>query len=208
MVKLKICGLRRNIDIEYVNRHLPDYIGFIFAESKRQVEPEQVKLLTGQLDYRIKKVGVFVNAALDKVLHTVDLCGLDVVQIHGDESPEYIYELKSKLKGTEVWKAIRVKDADSIKTMKAYNADAFVLDAYVDGCYGGAGKTFDWSLAIEAKNYGNIVLAGGLNLKNVREATGLVHPFAVDISSGVETDGFKDEEKIKDFIYSVRRNVY
>lgn len=208
MIKLKICGLRREEDVLYVNKHLPDYIGFVFAESRRRVEPELVENLGELLHPKIKRVGVFVNEEMDKVSQIAELCKLNVVQLHGDESSQYFEKLKNRLSGIEVWKAIRVKDENSIKCMLAYKADAFVLDAYVDGSYGGAGRTFDWNLAMEAKKNGNVILAGGLNLKNIKEALGIVHPFAVDISSGVETDGFKDEGKIKDFIYSVRGNVY
>lgn len=208
MIKVKICGLRREIDIEYVNRYRPDYIGFVFAQSKRRVEPKEAKRISEFLDCRIKKAGIFVNEKLENIIKTVGICGLDVVQIHGDETTEFINKLKEEKNGVEVWKAVRVKDEESIKILETYHADAFLLDAYVEGSYGGAGKAFDWNLASLAKKYGKIILAGGLNLSNITEAIRIVQPFAVDISSGVETEGFKDEEKIKNFVYSVRGNVY
>jgi phosphoribosylanthranilate isomerase len=208
MVKVKICGLRREIDIEYVNMHKPDYIGFIFAESKRQVDPEEIKRITKTLDSRIKKAGVFVNESLENMIKTIENCGLNIVQLHGGESCKLIDKLRKKAKHVELWKAVRVKDEESLKELEDYSVDAFLLDAYVEGFYGGLGKTFDWNLAVQAKKYGKIILAGGLNLENIQEAIRLVQPFAVDISSGVETEGFKDESKIKKFIYSVRKNAY
>ena len=208
MIKVKICGLRRAEDVAYVNAHLPDYVGFIFAPSKRRVTMEEAVKLSEMLQERIKTVGVFVNESLEKVLTTSEACNLHVLQLHGDEPPAYVKALKKAAPGKTVWKAVRVKEPGSIEVLGQYEADAYLLDAYVEGTYGGAGVAFDWNLAAAAQKYGNIILAGGLNLQNVREAIGIVKPFGVDISSGVETDGWKDESKIKDFIYSVRRNVY
>lgn len=208
MTKIKICGLKRELDIEYVNRHKPEYIGFVFAESKRRVSPKEAKKLSQKLDSGIKKTGVFVNETIDNVIATAKMCSLDVIQLHGEESQEFICMLQEKNPGTEIWKAIRVKSKEELKIMENYNVTGFLLDAYIEGTYGGAGKTFDWNLAVMAKKYGKIILAGGLESSNVNEAIALVQPFAVDISSGVETEGNKDEEKIKSFIYNVRRNMY
>lgn len=218
MTKIKICGIRREADVEYVNRYLPDYVGFIFAESKRKVSPEQAGILSGMLDKTIKKVGVFVNEDPCVIIQTAAGCGLGAVQVHGDETPEYFSELKEYLDGevevqkraeackkVEVWKAVRVKDRNSIDRMAEFDADCFVLDAHVESGYGGTGKSFDWNLAAEAKKYGNIILAGGLTPQNVEEAIKVVQPFGVDVSSGVETDGFKDESKVREFIHSVKR---
>lgn len=207
MTKVKICGLKRKEDIEYVNKYLPDYIGFVFAESKRRVSVELAESLKKNLSPEIKTVGVFVNEDLESLLETIKRLSLDCVQIHGDESSMYIEALKEKLKGErkiEIWKAIRVKDGDSIEKMSEYNVDAFVLDAYIEGAYGGGGKTFDWELASKAKEYGKIILAGGLNTENVKEAIDKLAPFGVDVSSGVETSGYKDGDKIRDFIYKAR----
>lgn len=206
--KIKICGIRREADIDCVNRFLPDYIGFVFAKSKRQVTPEYVRKLKAGLDTRIETVGVFVNEELIRILNIVSECSLDVVQIHGDESPEYVSELKSELQKefplVEIWKAIKIKDKDSSKNAKNYDVGTFVLDTYTEGMYGGCGKAFDWALCKEVKEFGKIVLAGGLNLDNVSEAIEALQPNAVDVSSGVETDGWKDELKIKEFIDKVR----
>ncbi len=209
MALVKICGIRREADIEYVNRHLPDYIGFVFTPSKRRITIDFSRYLVSNLNPRIKKAGIFVNEDLNQVVSAAESCELDAVQIHGDESPGYISELRRRLGSrTKVWKAVRVKEPDSIKSLDEYEADSYVLDAYSESGYGGAGITFDWNIAAECKKYGNIILAGGLNVQNLSEAIRTVSPYAVDVSSGVETEGFKDEDKIKKFIYAARCNVY
>ncbi|MFZ5987170.1 MAG: phosphoribosylanthranilate isomerase [Bacillota bacterium] len=209
MTGVKICGLRRKEDIEYVNCYLPHYIGLVFAKSKRQVSKELAADLRAELASDIKAVGVFVNEDALEVAEITRYCGLDCIQLHGDESPEYIESLKEALHGenikrVEIWKAVRVRDEESVKSMSLYDVDAFLLDTYVEGSFGGAGKTFDWELACLAKKYGKIILAGGLDTGNVSGAVGMVRPFAVDVSSGVETDGFKDEVKISSFIKEVK----
>ncbi|MCX7921279.1 MAG: phosphoribosylanthranilate isomerase [Clostridia bacterium] len=220
MAKIKICGIRRQEDVTYVNRVLPEYIGFVFAKSKRQVTPECAEQLGAALDGRIQAVGVFVNEDIKAVVDIACKCRLNAVQIHGDETPEYISVLRKELDllqlnidkanrypvegSIQIWKAVRVKDISSITAMKDYKVDAFVLDTFVEGHYGGAGITFDWRLVKEAQQYGSIILAGGLNQRNVQKAVDEVAPLAVDISSGVESDGFKDEKKIRDFICAVR----
>jgi len=212
--KVKICGLRRREDIEIVNIHLPDYAGFVFAESKRKVTPELAKELSGMLDKRVKSVGVFVNEKPETVLDISIECDLDVVQLHGDETPAFIKELKKNKIQSAIWKGIRVQDSRSIRSIQDYNIDepnveAFVLDAFAEGVYGGTGSTFDWKLAREAGKFGRIILAGGLNVHNLREAIAAVRPYAVDVSSGVESCGYKDESKIRDFICTARGwNIY
>ncbi len=215
MTRIKICGLKREQDIEYANRHLPDYAGFVFAPGRRQVDISRARTLSLMLDNKIKRAGIFVNQSTEEVSGAAIQCGLDVIQIHGDEPPVYFKELRQKLKcsgcadrNIAVWKAIRVKGPDCLNQMPLYDADAFVLDSFTDGSYGGAGKTFDWGLAAEAEKYGDIILAGGLTECNVQNAISVTRPFAVDVSSGVETDGRKDEDKIKRFIYSVRSSSY
>lgn len=211
MTKVKICGLTRERDIEIVNRHLPDYAGFVFSESRRRIAAGKAAELCAGFDRRIKKAGVFVNEKLSDVLEIAAMCRLDVIQVHGDESPEFISCLKKKLPGVEVWKAVRVRDANSITKIRdyfmeqEYFPDAIVLDAYSNKGYGGTGKTFDWKIAKEAAVNCRIILAGGLAPENVKEAVEIVCPYAVDVSSGVETEGYKDEIKIRDFINAVRR---
>lgn len=213
MTKIKICGIKRIEDIHYVNKCLPDYIGFVFAESKRRVSVEQVRKLKKDLDTRIKTVGVFVNEDIEKTVEISTACGLDCIQLHGDEDPQYLNTLRNSLNsnpsgnGVEIWKAVRVKDESSILLLKLYKVEAFVLDAFVEGSYGGAGKLFDWNLANLAKTYGKIFLAGGLNVDNVSNAVESVSPHGVDVSSGVETDGRKDESKIQCFMNKVRKKM-
>lgn len=206
MVKVKICGIKMKIDVSCINKYLPEYAGFVFASSARQVDAQTAKALAAYLDDRIKKVGVFVNENVHRVVEIAAECGLDAVQVHGDEPPVYFAKLRELLcsKPVEIWKAMRVKDRDTINEMSCYDVDAFVLDAYNENSYGGAGKAFDWDIAAKAGKRGRIILAGGLNPQNVSEAVRIVRPFAVDVSSGVETGGYKDISKIRDFINAAR----
>lgn len=214
MTKVKICGIKRKEDVGFINRHLPDYAGFVFAESKRRVTAEEAEVLACDMDRRIKRVGVFVNEKLSSVIDTIRKCRLDAVQLHGDETPEYIAGVRNQLasmgelRGTEIWKAVRIKGAESLESLFTFKADRILLDTYTEGAYGGSGQTFDWKLALKLQEHFSIIVAGGLNNANVRQAIRTVSPFAVDVSSGVETNGVKDEDKIKDFIYSARYNFY
>lgn len=218
MTKIKVCGIKREKDIEFINKYLPDYIGLVFAESRRRVSAEQAKILTEKLSDCVTIVGVFVNENINNIIETAHYCNLDIIQLHGDESPLFVQNLRHALNGRkhnkdncmssgrEIWKAIRVKDKESVKQIKDYNADKYLLDVYIEGVYGGVGRTFDWNAAVLAKKYGDIILAGGLTPQNAALAVSIARPFAVDVSSGVETEGTKDEEKIKQFIYSIRNN--
>lgn len=201
MTKIKICGLTRKEDIESVNRWLPDYIGFVFCESRRQVTPEQAGLLKAGLDSRIKAVGVFVN---EPVISIVKLCNtgvIDVVQLHGDESEEYIRELKNQI-DCPVIKAVRVKSAEQIWQAEKLSCDLLLLDTYQKEQYGGSGKTFDYSMIPFLQK--RFFLAGGLENSNIAQAIEKCNPYGVDISSGLETDGLKDENKIRQIIQTVR----
>lgn len=200
--KIKICGITQTETVEVLNRMKPDYAGFVFAESKRQVTPQQAENLIARLDSSIEQVGVFVNAEENFAADTARRCGLNIIQLHGDESPEYAQRLSEKT-GCEIWRAIRVKDSDSLLQMQAYPADRFLLDAYLPNAYGGGGSAFNWDLLREIDT-SQIILAGGLNIENISEAIRQVSPFGVDISSGVETDGRKDPQKIEKIIRGVR----
>ncbi|WP_405289144.1 phosphoribosylanthranilate isomerase [Methanobrevibacter sp.] len=206
MVKLKICGMRRSEDIEMANRHKPDYIGFVFAESPRKVSYEQAKELSGLLSDEIVPVGVFVNEHMKLIVDLFKDGIIEMAQLHGDEDEKYIRNLKDKSieetgKQIPVINAIEIKDGadynDELLKWRDSASDYFILDSGK-----GSGKTFDWSLIdIESEFFKNsIFLAGGLNSENLALAIGEFNPFAVDLSSSVETDGFKDEEKIKDII--------
>lgn len=205
MAGIKICGITNEKEIEILNRYLPDYAGFVFAKSKRQLTTDVAGRLAGKLAGSVRKVGVFVNAVQEDLLEAVAAAGLHAIQLHGDETSEDIERLRCKLDSyIEIWKAIRVKDAGSLNKLGGYGADRYLLDAYIEGSYGGAGKSFDWKYAEAAGTRGCIILAGGLNPENVAAAVMAVNPFAVDVSSGVESGGSKDEAKIRDFMNAVR----
>lgn len=199
MVKVKICGLKNMEDVNAVNRHLPDYAGFVLAlGSPRSLSIERAGQLCRELDRSIKRVGVFVDQDYDFIMRAVEGCGLDVIQLHGGEPQE----LCLRFSGVEVWKAVRVTGPAALSELDQWPVDALVLD----GLKPGSGCAFDWSLLSGICLSHRIILAGGLNADNVRQAMTLIQPYGVDVSSGVESNGFKDEEKIRAFIESVRRN--
>lgn len=200
MVKVKICGLRRKEDIEYANELKPDYVGFVFAKSKRQIEVEQALDLISLLDKEIKTVGVFVNEPVENALKIAQTLNLDVLQFHGDETQDYI----DNFKNFTVWKAIRIKDKEDLEKTKEFKVNSFVFDTLTKKEYGGTGKTFNWEVLKGFELNVPIILAGGLNENNVEEAIRIVNPYAVDVSSGVETEGYKDFKKLKSFIEKVR----
>lgn len=205
-MKVKICGIRRAEDIEIVNKYLPDFIGFIFVPaSKRYVEPKIVADLKKNLDPRIKTVGVFVNESIEKIREIKKECSLDVVQLHGEETPQFCEEL-----GGRIWKAIRVKDEDCVEILDTYAeyTELLLLDTYVDGTHGGTGQAFDWDLIEFFSTDYNIGLAGGITRENVLQAKKKVEPQLIDVASGSETNGIKDEEKIKDIIQIIRGKKY
>ncbi len=202
MISVKVCGLTRPEDIDAVNRFAPDYVGFVFAPSRRQVSPETARRLIRGLAEGILPVGVFVNEVPQRVAFIAAMCGLRVIQLHGDEDSETQDEVR-RLTGREVWKAVRVKDRESLLEVTEGRADRYLLDAYHPEQRGGCGQTFDWSLLKEIPSE-KIVLAGGLMPENVAQAVRDIQPYGVDVSSGVETDGQKDPEKIKEFIRIVR----
>ncbi len=203
MAEIKICGITNQKDGKEAVELGADYIGFVFYDkSPRNITPRMAKKI-GRSLIGVKKVGLFVNEDPKKVNNIADLVGLDVIQFHGDESPEYCRQFN----GREVWKAIRVKDEGSISEIARFKTvDAVVLDKYVDGKMGGTGESFDWDLAEKAKGLDKqIVLAGGLNPANVADAILKVNPLVVDVSSGVEeAKGKKSYEKMKKFIDTAR----
>ncbi|MCM8710138.1 phosphoribosylanthranilate isomerase [Clostridium sp. SYSU_GA19001] len=201
MIKIKICGLTRYVDIEYVNKLRPEYAGFVFAESRRRVSAGTALKLHENLDKEIKAVGVFADESIEAVREIADKVKLDVLQFHGNESIEYI----NSFKDFEVWKAISVKREEDLSNIYKYKNIRLLLDSKVEGVKGGSGKTFDWNILKKHDLEQKIVLAGGLNCENIKEAIKIVKPFAVDVSSGVESSGFKDFHKMKEFIDKVRR---
>lgn len=198
MTRIKICGLMRDADIACVNRLRPDYIGFVFAKGRRRyVAPELAAGFKAKLSPDIGAVGVFVDEDIDAILDIARADIIDIIQLHGHESNEYIRELRGHTT-KPIIKAFRVQTAGDIRLAEESDADMVLLDNGI----GGTGSAFDWSLPIGAGR--EFILAGGLDPANVREAVRLCHPYAVDVSSGVETDGAKDERKIADFIAAVR----
>ena len=198
---IKVCGLRRTEDIEYANLLKPDYVGFIFADSKRQVSKEEAKEFKEELNSEIKTVGIFVNQGIDDIIDIVNLIELDVVQLHGDEDQIYIDKLREKLKSvktdTEIWKAIRVKNQMSLEKIKSLKVDGILLDTYSIKAYGGLGESFDWDMVKNLKLDVKLILAGGIDENNIKEAKDKIAPDIIDVSSGVETDGMKDYKKMK-----------
>ncbi len=200
-MKVKICGLRRMEDIEIVNKYKPDYVGFVFAKSKREVNIEEAKKLIEKLDKDIKSVGVFVDLEPEKVNEIKKISGIDIVQLHGHEDIDYC----QKIDGT-IWKAFRVKDESIKEDIEKYSniAEILLLDAHVKGVAGGSGKKFDWNLVNKIGKKDNIALAGGINIENIDEARERVNPILLDVSSGVEAGGFKEEGLIREFLKKVR----
>ena len=195
---IKICGLSRPEDIDVVNELRPDFIGFVFYEkSKRNVTKEKAKSLKEKLDSRIPAVGVFVNADPEFVISLLEERIIDIAQLHGSEDEEYIQNIRAKT-GRKVIKAFVVNDAQSLEESEKSSADYLLLDSGM-----GTGSTFDWSKLDEATR--PYFLAGGLGLDNIDKALSEIKPYAVDVSSGVETDGVKDPAKIREFINRVRK---
>ena len=195
MVKIKICGLRRLEDIEIVNKYKPDYIGFVFADSKRKVSHELASKMKDNLVSDIISVGVFVDASSDEIIELFESGVIDIAQLHGNESEDYIRNLKEKT--NYELKIINAIEMSGEKDLLEYDnsiADYLLLDSGK-----GSGKTFDWSL-IRYDLDKEFFLAGGIDILNVNEAIDKFNPYAIDLSSSLETEGFKDENKIKEIM--------
>ena len=201
MTKVKICGLKRKEDILTVNMLLPDYIGFVFAKSKRQVTLEEVDYLKSFLDPHIQAAGVFVNAPLDVITSLCSSAVIDMIQLHGDEDAEYANELRSRVHQPIV-KAVRVETQEQIFKMQNFPCEYLLLDTFTKDQYGGSGHLFDHGLVPEMEK--PFFLAGGLTADNVQGCIKKCRPYAVDVSSAVESDGQKDSKKIKEFIERVK----
>jgi phosphoribosylanthranilate isomerase len=203
-VKVKICGITNAADALAAVEAGADALGFMFSDlSPRYLTREAAAKIIRQLPPFVVKVGVFVNAPEAVVKQAVAECGLDALQFHGTESPEYC----GKFAPQKVIKAVRVRDSSSLKMLSSYETDAWLMDSWVPGKLGGTGETFRWELAAEAKDWGKpIILAGGLKPENVAQAVHEVWPYAVDVSSGVEESvGKKDHSAVRDFISAVRQ---
>lgn len=198
MTKIKLCGLSRLCDIETANELQPEYIGFVFApKSKRYVSMEQAAALKKQLLPTIKAVGVFVNEAPETVAACLKNEIIDIAQLHGGESETYIRQLQS-LTDRPLLKAFRIDTEQDIIAANTSCADYILLDSGD----GGTGTAFDWQLLKQVNR--PYFLAGGLTPHNIEKAVRTLHPYAVDVSSGIETDGCKDKNKMTAFVNAVR----
>ncbi len=193
MSKIKLCGLTRIEDIEAANELKPDFIGFVFAEkSKRYISPQKAKLLKQKLDPNILAVGVFVNESLENIAKLLNENTIDIVQLHGDEDDDFIAKLK-ELTHKPLIKAFKIKSENDIKAAQNSTADFVLLDSGA-----GTGQAFNWSLIKNIER--DYFLAGGLSPQNAEIAVKKLHPYALDVSSGIETNGIKDKNKMADFI--------
>jgi phosphoribosylanthranilate isomerase len=197
MVRVKICGITTVDDALAAVAVGADALGFVFfARSPRNVSPDEAAGIIRRLPPFVQTVGLFVNEDAAAVNGIADRCGLDIVQLHGDESPAYCDLIRRR-----VLKAFRVQNLQSLEAMGNYRIAGYLLDAWQKDAFGGTGHTFDWELAKGAAAHGPLVLAGGLDPDNVAEAVRRVRPYAVDVSSGVESaPGRKDHEKVREFI--------
>ena len=215
--KIKMCGISKVDTIPAIVEVKPDYMGLVFAPSKRQVTVEQAKTLVEELhkvyvkkygsdteqdkDDTIKTVGVFVNETVDNLVTIANEVNLDAVQLHGDEDETFIQFLKERT-NVEVWKAVQIRSAVDAEAWIDSSADMLLFDAYHKDERGGTGEVFDWSSLDEFER--PFMLAGGIDSTNVARAIRTVRPYGIDISSGIETNGVKDDEKIKAFIKIVK----
>ena len=203
MTEIKICGITNLEDASFAVKCGADALGFNFySKSPRYGAPENAKEIIERIQDEITKVGVFVNHDALEVKKIVEYCGLDLVQLHGDESPEYCRQFPSSL----LIKAFSPREEGDLRKLSSYPVRAILVDAYDPLRYGGTGKKSDWRLAVKVKETHPLIMAGGLNTDNIREAIEIVSPHAVDINSGAESSpGRKDPEKVRKIIEIVRR---
>jgi phosphoribosylanthranilate isomerase len=201
-VKVKICGITNTPDAIAAAEAGADALGFMFYDqSPRHVTISDAAEMTRRLPQLILRVGVFVNPSDELVLRAIAECSLNLLQFHGEESPEFCTQF-----GLMSIKAFRIRDPESLLALPRYNTDAWLLDAYSAKGRGGTGETFNWDLALEAKHSGRLIfLAGGLTPENVAQAVQKVQPFGVDVSSGVESaPGLKDAVKMRAFVAAAK----
>ncbi len=204
MMRVKICGVTRKQDALAAVRAGADAVGFqFFAQSARYVTPERATEIRRPMPPFVAVVGVFVNAGRDEILRTVQRVRLDYIQLHGDESPEFVRALSDLAVGTI--KTVRVGRQEDLKGLDRYTVEAILLDAKVGKLYGGTGQTFDWSLVHGLRASVPVILAGGLRPENVADAIRVTNPRAVDVCSGVESaPGVKSSDKIRAFVQEAR----
>lgn len=199
-MKVKICGLRNEQDALFAAKNGADAIGFVFAESKREISPLAARKIISKLPKETKKVGVFVNPSKELIHEIVETTGIDYVQLHGNETPEFCHSIPYP-----VIKALSIQSKEDLQKIHEYSCDFVLLDGPKGKYHGGNGISFDWSmLSTFDFKHKKVILAGGLNPENVKAAIANTSVFMVDVSSGVETDGEKDLIKIKDFLTAVK----
>lgn len=214
MQKIKLCGMMKPCDIEYANRVKPDFVGFIFANTRRKISPAQAKQFRETLNVEIPAVGVFVNEDIPVIASLVQDGCIDMIQLHGEEDADYIRCLR-EVCDVPVIKAVKVQTVEQIRQTAALPVDYLLLDTYRKGVLGGTGEAFDWELLREAKIVAGdtaegelfgkpYFLAGGLHAGNLREAAAL-GSYGLDVSSGIETDGSKDFDKMVEVMELVRK---
>lgn len=197
MTKIKICGITNFEDAKIAVDYGTDAIGFVFAESKRQVSKEKVKDIVQKLPPFVTPVGLFVNETSKNIEEICKYCNLYTIQLHGNEPPVFL----SGLKQFKIIKAFRIKNEEDIHQVQGYEAHALLLDGYAENQRGGTGTTFDWRIAGKAETSLPIIIAGGLTDKNVSQAIHIATPYGVDVSSGVEIrPGKKDRQLVRKFI--------
>jgi phosphoribosylanthranilate isomerase len=196
MVRVKICGITNVGDALLAAEYGADAVGFVFyKKSPRNISPDAAKDIVRQLPSFLTTVGVFVDEKPDEIERIIRYAAVDVVQLHGHEAPE------ACVMSGRVIKAVRVRELSDLEPLKHYHVSAFLLDTFTPESLGGTGQIFNWDIAVEAKQFGKIILAGGLNPDNIGKAITWVNPYAVDVSSGVEEEkGKKDPRKMKLFI--------
>ncbi len=204
MVKVKICGITNQKDAFAALDAGADALGFVFYNgSPRNIAREDAARIIEQLPPFIQTVGLFVNESIETINNITDLCGLDVIQLHGDETPQFCNSINRR-----VIKALRIKDISSLEPLESFNVAGMLLDAWSPSEQGGTGRTFNWDIAEIASQKKQIILAGGLSPDNVTEAIRKVRPYAVDVSSGVESSpGVKDHMLLRDFIRKAKESM-
>ncbi|MEW6608284.1 MAG: phosphoribosylanthranilate isomerase [bacterium] len=203
MTRIKVCGITSKTDAFMCIDAGVDILGFVFVgESPRKIAPEEAQRIINDIPSFVITVGIFVNRPENEVVKIADLCKLDRLQLHGEESPQYCASFNRK-----IIKAFRIRSSDDLTVIPGYKVSGYLVDSYEEERAGGTGRTFEWSLAQEATKFGPIILAGGLTPENVNRAISIVRPYAVDVSTGVEekdTPGKKNKIKLTEFIRQVQ----